>query len=207
MFPDPPIKPDIVAIGASAGGLEAIIGILRRLPANLSASVLVVLHRSPFAISHLPEILGRNSQLEVRLAEEREALKHGVCLVSPPDRHLTVTPDLRIHLLPDGFYRGHSIDALFNSLARCAGPRTIGVVLSGMLRDGALGLKSIKEGGGIALVQDPKTAEHSEMPNNAMQFAGPLDCVGSPRELAADLCRRIGYVAAEIAPARSAYGP
>jgi two-component system, chemotaxis family, protein-glutamate methylesterase/glutaminase len=204
MFSKPRVQPDIVAIGASAGGLDAIIEILRTLPANLPASVLVVLHRSPFAVSFLPEILGRNAQLEVRLAQEMEALEHGVCFVSPPDRHLTVTPALQFHLLPDGFYRGHSIDALFNSLARCAGPRTIGVVLSGMLKDGALGLKSIKEGGGVTLVQDPRGAAHPEMPKNAMKFDGPIDCVGSPRELAANVCRRVGCIPTSgVAPAHN----
>jgi two-component system chemotaxis response regulator CheB len=105
----------------------------------------------------------------------KEQLRHGTCLIGEPDRHLTVGPDLRVHLLPNSFYRSHSIDALFCSLARHAGTRTIGVVLSGMLKDGTLGLKAIKEAGGIALVQSLEEAAYPEMPQSAIKHDGKID--------------------------------
>jgi two-component system chemotaxis response regulator CheB len=137
----------------------------------------------------------------VRVANEGSSLEHGVCLISPPERHLIVTPLLRIHLLADGFYRSHSIDALFNSLARCAGPRTIGVVLSGLMKDGTLGLRSIKEAGGVALVQSPTEAAYPDMPESAIHYDGGIDLVGSIDGLARDICRRVDASTPEEATA------
>jgi two-component system chemotaxis response regulator CheB len=151
--------PDIIAIGASAGGIDPICALLSRFPADLPAAVLVVLHRSPSRRSHLASVIRAHAHMRVRIAEDGAVLEPGICLVSPPDRHLTVTPGLHIQLAHDSFYRAHNIDVLFNSLARCAGPRCIGVILSGLLKDGALGLKAIKEAGGTTLVQSPSEAE------------------------------------------------
>jgi len=162
------LRRDIVAIGASAGGVEAIRKLMEKLPTDLPAAVLIVLHRSPYIPSNFPWIISHHTALRVRIAQEGCSLEHGVCLISPPERHLIVTPSLRIHLLADGFYRSHNIDALFNSLARCAGPRTIGVVLSGLLKDGTLGLRSIKEAGGVTLVQSPTEAAYPDMPESAI---------------------------------------
>ncbi len=193
--------PDILAIGASAGGVRAICALLSRLPANLPASVLIVLHRPVNMESHLPAVLARATSLRVRLATEADKLEHGTCLVSPPNCHLTVTPGPRIHLLPDGFYRSHNVDALFTSLAGCVGSRTIGVILSGALKDGALGLKSIKDAGGLALVQDPIEAEFSEMPSSAIRYDGPIDFVAPIAELAEFICRQTGCLPVEISAA------
>jgi two-component system chemotaxis response regulator CheB len=184
--------PEIVAIGASAGGLEPICALMRRLPADLPACVLVVLHRAPSVHSHLAGIIARNAHMSVLLAEEGAVLERGTCLIGSPDRHLTVTPDLRVHLAHDSFYRAHNIDALFNSLARCAGARTIGVILSGALKDGALGLRAIRESGGVALVQSPSNATFPEMPQSAIAFDGPIDFIGSADALAEEICRRVG---------------
>jgi chemotaxis response regulator CheB len=107
---------------------------------------------------------------------------------------LTIGPDLRIHLLPNSFYRSHSIDALFCSLARHAGHRTIGVVLSGLRKDGTLGLKAIKEAGGVALVQAPSEAEYSEMPQSAIEHDGPVDLIAPVDRLASEICRLVGRV-------------
>jgi two-component system chemotaxis response regulator CheB len=92
----------------------------------------------------------------------------------------------------DGFYRGHSIDALFCSLARHAGARTIGVILSGLLKDGTFGLKAIKEAGGVALVQSPKQAAYPDMPQSAIAHDGPIDMVAGVDEIAAEVCRLVG---------------
>jgi two-component system, chemotaxis family, protein-glutamate methylesterase/glutaminase len=109
-----------------------------------------------------------------------------------PNRHLTVGPGARIHLLGDGFYRAHSFDALFESLARHVGPRTIGVILSGLLKGRSLGLRALKEAGGIALVQRPEDASFKEMPENAIEHDGPIDIIGSVDEIADEICRRVG---------------
>src|SRR5262245_45184413 len=126
-----PQRPDVIAIGASAGGVEALSELLSELPPALPASVLVVLHRPVERESHLREILSRVSNLPVVIPREGELMEHGVCYIGEPNRHLTVGTDMRLHFLVNGFYRGHNIDALFCSLSRNAGKRTIGIILSG----------------------------------------------------------------------------
>jgi hypothetical protein len=116
---------DIVAIGASADGVNVISDLLEQLPHNLAAAILVVLHRPIERVSHLHHILARRVKLRVVVPEEGQRLKKGCCFLSEPQQHLTISPSLRIHLLPDSFYRSHNIDALFCSLARHAGRRTI----------------------------------------------------------------------------------
>jgi two-component system chemotaxis response regulator CheB len=101
--------PRIVAIGASAGGVSAISRLLAQLPADLNASVMIALHRPADRASYLQGALERATALQVKLAYQDEVLKSGSCYVAPPDRHLTLGPDGRINLLPDGFYRGHDI--------------------------------------------------------------------------------------------------
>jgi two-component system, chemotaxis family, protein-glutamate methylesterase/glutaminase len=165
---------NIVAIGASAGGVKAISKLISLLPEDLPACVLVVLHRAPDSVSHLHHILAQTTNSRVQIPHGGEKLKPGLCLVAPTNHHMTIGSDHRVHLLPDTFYRSHSIDALFSSLARNSGRRTIGVVLSGLLKDGTLGLKGIKEAGGVALVQSPEEAEYPEMPNSAIAFDGPV---------------------------------
>lgn len=158
---------------------------------------MVVLHRSPDYASYLPQILAREVRLHVKVPDEDEPLRPGVCLVGLPNRHLTVGPDLRVHFLQDHFYRGHNINVLFQSLAQHAGKRTIGVVLSGLLKDGTLGLKAIKEAGGVALVQSPEQAVYSEMPRNAIHHDGAIDFVGSLHALANEIRRLVDDVPAE----------
>jgi two-component system chemotaxis response regulator CheB len=182
---------NIVAIGASAGGVEAVSRLLSKLPPHLPASVVVAVHRAPDRPSQLHQVLSRATHLPVLLAHEGDALKEGACLVGGPERHLTVGPDLRVHLLHDGFYRGHCIDALFCSLARHAGTRTIGVILSGLLKDGTFGLKAIKEAGGVALVQSPQEAAYSDMPESAIAHGGSINLVAGIDDLAAEISRLV----------------
>jgi chemotaxis response regulator CheB len=94
--------------------------------------------------------------------------------------------------MPDHFYRSHNVDALFNSLARNAGRRTVGVILSGHLKDGTQGLKAIKEAGGAAFVQSPEEALHPDMPKNAIIHDGQIDLVGPVSKLAQEICRAVG---------------
>jgi len=130
---DPHLR-NIVAIGASAGGIEAICRLLKVLPRDMPASVLIVLHRPIETPNHLREILSGNCSMPVIVGHEGQVLRPGVCYLGEPSRHLTIGPDFRIHLLPDHAFRSSNVDALFFSLARHAGQRTIGVVMSGMLR-------------------------------------------------------------------------
>lgn len=180
-------KLDIVAIGASAGGVEAISNLVRRLPRDLPAAVVVVLHRPAGRASALPAILARECPLPVVIPEFGEALRHGVCYVGHPDRHLVMGPNAHWAYLVDSQYRGRNIDELFCSLARYADGRTIGVILSGSLDDGSAGLKAIKDAGGMALVQSPEQAAFPDMPRNAIRYNGPVDCVGSIPMLAAKI--------------------
>jgi two-component system, chemotaxis family, protein-glutamate methylesterase/glutaminase len=186
------VKPDIVAIGASAGGIDALRDLLQEIPAGFSGAILVVVHRPPEFDSRLHEVLGHYSHLPVVLARAGETMKRGVCYVSTPSQHLTLDRNDRFVLLPDGFYRAHNIDVLFHSLARNAGPRTIGVILSGMQKDGTAGLAAIKEAGGVALVQAPREAAYPDMPRNAILHDGGIDLVAPARLLGRELCRRVG---------------
>ncbi len=167
---------DIIAVGASAGGVEA----LRRLSAGLSprlpAAVLVVQHVSPRARSVLPELLARSGPLPVAHALDGEPIRPGRTYVAPPDRHLLVAPDGRHLLLRRGPLENRTrpaVDALFRSAAVACGPRVIGVVLSGMLDDGTAGLVAVKRCGGISVVQDPADALWPDMPRNALQGDSP----------------------------------
>jgi two-component system, chemotaxis family, protein-glutamate methylesterase/glutaminase len=129
---------DIIAIGGSAGALDALCDILAQLPRRLRVSILVVMHRLFSQPSNLPETIARKSGCHVGVTKESELLREGIRTVSPPDRHLVMGPDQRIHLLRNGFYRPHNIDALFCSLAHHAGSRVIGIILTDIPRlDGA----------------------------------------------------------------------
>jgi two-component system chemotaxis response regulator CheB len=192
-----PVQPkknvyNIVAIGASAGGVAAVSELLSLLPGDLAAAVLVVVHRDPDRRSHLQNILTRKCQLKVAVPRQGDRLEYGVCFVGTPDQHLTVAPGLHVHLMPGHFYRGHNIDALFNSLARSAANRAIGLVLSGMLKDGTQGLKAIKESGGMAFVQSPKEAAYPDMPENAVRHGGTIDLIAPVAELAKTLVKIAG---------------
>jgi two-component system chemotaxis response regulator CheB len=162
---------DIVVIGASAGGLEALRTIVKGLPVSLRASVLVVMHTTPGGAGLLPEILSRVSSVPVAYADTGEALRHGQVYLARPDHHLLVTPHgIRVGHGPreNGFRP--AIDPLFRTAARAFGPRVVGVVLSGALSDGTYGLSMIKQYGGAAIVQDPDDAVIASMPLKAMQM-------------------------------------
>jgi two-component system, chemotaxis family, protein-glutamate methylesterase/glutaminase len=138
--------PDIVAIGASSGGIEALQSLLEGL-SDLDAIVLVVLHRPANRASYLRDILVRKCHMPVVVARHGERLHHGVCYIGDPSQHLMVGPGLRADLLPDHRYTTRNIDQLFISLAPHYGPRTIGVVLSGRLDDGTRGLQPSRKPG------------------------------------------------------------
>jgi two-component system chemotaxis response regulator CheB len=171
---------DLVVVGASAGGIDAITTLLAGLPADLPLAILVVLHVSPDSASLLPGIVGRASALPVRAAEDGLPLVMGEVCVAVPDRHLLVEPGtIRVVRGPRENRFRPAIDPLFRSAAWAYGSRVIGVLLSGMLDDGTAGLWAIKTCGGVTIVQDPQDARFGEMPRNAIAQL-PIDhCVSA----------------------------
>ncbi|HZA49273.1 MAG TPA: chemotaxis protein CheB [Myxococcaceae bacterium] len=165
---------DIVVVGASAGGVAALIQLAGGLPANFSAAVLVVLHLPARSSSNLPAILERAGLLPAAFARNGEQLRPGRIYVAPPDQHLRLGGGrLQLSRGPKENNARPAIDVLFRSAARVFGPRVIGVVLSGLLGDGAVGLARVKASGGVAIVQDPEDAAFASMPQHAIDTAEP----------------------------------
>lgn len=190
----PPARRDLIAIGASAGGLEEIRTILALLPADLPAIVLVVLHRPGDQVSHLRDVLARRSQMPVVEAVHGQDLEVGICYLGQPAGHLGVDRLVRAELTVDfggKGRRGRTIDDLFTSVARHAGPRTVGVLLSGVLRDGSAGLAAIKKAGGITMVQSPAEARFADMPENAIASGRDIDLIAPTAELARAIERHV----------------
>src|SRR4051794_30620531 len=156
---------DIIVIGASAGGVEALTQLVRTLPADLPASVFIVLHISPHSRSVLPSILQRNSPLPVEHARDHMRFKPRRIYIAPPDNHLVVHQDkMRLSRGPHENSSRPSVDPLFRTAARAFGSRVVAVVLTGTLDDGTAGLSAVKRAGGVAIVQDPVEAMYSGMP-------------------------------------------
>src|SRR4051812_42038927 len=153
-------KRDIIVIGTSAGGVEALRALCRSLPADLPAAILVVQHLAASTRSVLPELLSRAGVLPAASPEDGERIAHGRIYVAPPDQHMLVKGDKII--LRRGPVENRcrpAIDPLFRSAAVAYGPRVVGVVLTGLLDDGAEGLVVVKRAGGTTVVQDPADAE------------------------------------------------
>jgi two-component system chemotaxis response regulator CheB len=159
----------VVVVGASAGGVEALVAFVRALPADTRQAVCVVLHISPAGTSAMPQILGRAARLPVHSPADGQPLLGGHIYVAPPDHHLEIEPGL-MRLTQSPRENGHrpAIDATMRSAAEAYGSAVIGVVLSGSRDDGTAGLLAIKRGGGVAVVQDPSEALYDGMPANAI---------------------------------------
>jgi two-component system chemotaxis response regulator CheB len=193
---------DIVVVGASSGGVEALGRVIRRLPANLDAAVFVVLHMSPSRESALPAILAREAALPTVHARDGEPIRQGHVYVACPDRHLIVRPGhMALTSGPTENRVRPSVDALFRSAAVAYPGRVIGVVLTGNLDDGAAGLAAIKRCGGIAVVQDPSEAFAPSMPQAALDTT-EVDHIAFLDEMGALIARLVAEPAADAtAPA------
>jgi two-component system chemotaxis response regulator CheB len=170
-------EPPIVVVGASAGGVEALVGFVASLPSTFPAAVLVVLHIAPSSKSVLPQILARAGHVPVRMAVNDEPLVAGEILVAPPDHHLLIE-DGRVRLSQMPRENGHrpAIDPTMRSASAARAGGVVGIVLSGTRDDGTAGLRVIKEGGGTTMVQDPEEALYPSMILSA-QLHVELDAV------------------------------
>lgn len=187
--------PPVVAIGGSAGSVPALQAIVRGLPADFGATVLVVVHVAADSPGLLPEIIGQTSTLPVQHAREGDTARAGRIYVAPPDWHLLVRAKtgngaggLELALSRSARENRHrpAIDPLFRSVAAAVGARAVAVVLSGLLDDGAAGAREIKAAGGTLIVQTPALARHPEMPENALRAAG-ADWLLAPEDMPAKL--------------------
>lgn len=160
-------RSSIIVIGASAGGVAALRSLAAALPVDLPAPVLVVLHIGAHR-SELPALLNAVGPIPAKHAEDGETILPGHIYVAPPDRHMIVA-DGRLRLLrgPKENCARPAIDPLFRSAAESHGADAVGVILTGKLNDGALGLFEIKRRGGVAISQDPNDAAYPEMPRSA----------------------------------------
>lgn len=171
-FPPPPI--DLVAIGASAGGVDAIGTVLDALPADFPAAIAIVLHLPPDRNNLLPELFAARCALPVKEVEDKEFIVPGVVYIAAPDYHMLVEPDRSFALSQDeavNFSRP-SIDLLLESAAIAYRDRLLGIVLTGASPDGAAGLQRVRALGGQAWVQDPDNADSPAMPASAIARAG-----------------------------------
>ena len=161
---------DLIVIGASAGGIEALQQICAALPPNLNAALVVVMHTSPNAGGLLPKLLARVGPIPSVHPKNGEPIKKGMIYVAPPDCHLIVEAGLlRTIRGPRENHHRPAIDPTFRSAALSYGKRVIGVVLTGLLDDGTSGLMVIRAHGGAAVVQDPRTAMFPAMPESALE--------------------------------------
>jgi two-component system, chemotaxis family, protein-glutamate methylesterase/glutaminase len=176
---------DIIVVGTSAGGLEALDQLIGQLPTGLAASMFIVQHLAPHNLGHsLVRRLSRHTAFGVALAVDGERLKRGRIYIAPPDQHLLLKSTSV--LVRKGARENRSrpgIDPLFRSAAVAHGSRVIGVVLTGTLDDGTAGLIAIKRCGGVTVVQDPNDAAYAAMPQNALDnldvdFSVPIAAMG-----------------------------
>lgn len=170
-------KYQVVAVGASAGGLNSLFQLLQPLPSSLPFGILVVQHLSRDHPSVMAQLLMRRTALGVHEARDGESILAGVVYVAPPNLHLLAEPgNVRLLRAPEVHYCRPSIDLLFDSVAVNYGARSIAVVLSGSGIDGTAGLRAVKAAGGVTITEDPSKAEFPSMAYSAIA-TGCVDMV------------------------------
>jgi len=168
----------LITIGSSAGGIEALRRVLSELPARFPGSIFVAQHLGRRGPSQLRAVLGAAATIPVVAPEARQRIERGTIYVPQADHHLVVEHDfVGLSRGPMQNRQRPSADVLFRSAALAYGPRVVGVVLTGMLSDGAAGLLAIKSQGGLAVVQDPADAAFSGMPSSALRYVEPDHCL------------------------------
>ncbi|AGM10244.1 chemotaxis protein CheB [Amycolatopsis keratiniphila] len=157
---------EIVAIGASAGGVKALLTVLAALPAGFPVPVVIVQHLDPHHDTVLAELLDRRSRLRVKLAEDGEPAEPGTAYIAPPDRHLLIGPggELRLSERDKVRFVRPSADLLFESVALVCGAAALVCVLTGTGFDGSAGARAVSSRGGTVIAEDPSTAEFKGMP-------------------------------------------
>lgn len=180
------MRVEVIAIGTSLGGLNALLAVLGALPADLRAPVLVVQHRGAGADASLVTLLREHTQLSVVEADDKTTIAAGTVYIAPADYHLLVEGRGTLALSTEAPVRSArpSIDVLFETAAEAYGPSLLAVLLTGASADGAAGLARVKTLGGRAIVQDPATAECATMPlaalaATAVDYVLPLDAIGA----------------------------
>ncbi|MGL6244505.1 chemotaxis protein CheB [Pseudomonas sp.] len=183
---------NIVVIGTSAGGVQALIALFENLPADVPAAFLVVLHIPAHEPSVLHRILSRVTSMRVVAAKDGQRIEARTVYVAIADRHLMLTEDgIRLTRGPKECRARPAVDVLFRSAAVHYGARVIGVILSGALDDGTAGMWAVKDRGGLTYVQDPSEAMLSSMPDSAIEHVD-IDLIGSTAVLAAELSKAVG---------------
>lgn len=201
-----------ICIGASAGGVEALLRVISDLPRDLQATVIVATHRNPERVSMLQHVLDSRTDLRVSAPAHGEKLSCSTLYVGAADELLRIEgARFDIDEIATKYARMHRIDELFASVAAAAGSDAVGVVLSGMLWDGVEGLLAIARAGGRCIVQEPLDASYQQMPREALDALSP-DFVGTAEEIggmlaqlsAGRVCRPVED---EAEPARGAGAP
>jgi two-component system, chemotaxis family, protein-glutamate methylesterase/glutaminase len=172
------VTPDIIVIGASAGGVSALRKLIASLPDSLEASLFVVQHSHADGPEQLAKMLQTAGGLKASYAEDKAPFAPGHLYLAPADHHLLLEPGMmRVVRGPKENRHRPAIDPLFRSAAVHYGPRTVGVVLTGILNDGTAGLAAVNQCGGITVVQDPEDADAPEMPASAQEHVTVDHCV------------------------------
>lgn len=174
---------ELLAIGASWGGVDALATLLEALPADFGAAIVIAQHRGADAErGALARVLDSGCTLQVAEAEDKQELAAGRVLVAPPDYHLLVEPGaVALSVDPRVHHSRPSIDVLLHSAADAYGSRAVGLILTGANADGAQGLARLAARGGQAIVQDPHSAARSEMPSAALAATPEARVLGLER--------------------------
>lgn len=167
------MKYEAMVIGASAGGANALRHLLAPLPENFKIPIIIVQHLDAHSHNYFVEYLSRYCHLKVKEIDEKEFIEKGYVYIAPPNYHTLIEKDKSFALTVEErvSYARPSIDILFETAADAFAENLIGVILTGANHDGSNGIKKVKENGGLAIVQDPETAEVDVMPRAAIKCA------------------------------------